>query len=304
MKIYNFNGKPAPALLLALLGCCAFLLGEVRAFSAPAPGGSAGGGDSKPMARSTSDMPPLSSSSSSSIPKSAWELERISPSIVRIEGQTRKTWAFKDIDQETVQVGLRSEGRPIHVEIELWIGPNWTPCTLKAYSEDGFLRPIQTLMGTRNKEATIEVRNTGQHELSLQAAASYAPPPLANQRAEIPNRGTAESKYVEGGAIKSFTFDPNVEQVQVLLNTGTRQLHANVELLSGPNNVKQRFQVFTNNGMLNSMFVVFNTPGPGNVVRITNLATVEFPLQAFVEPSQMNEKSAYEPVIGGGDRSW
>lgn len=49
-----------------------------------------------------------------------------------------------------------------------------------------------------------------------------------------------------------------------------------------PNNFKQKYEVFTNNGLLNSLYVIFNTPGAGNVVRVTNLAPLEFPCKAFI----------------------
>ena len=61
---------------------------------------------------------------------------------------------------------LTSEGRPVNAEIQLWLGPDWTPFSLKAYSEDGKLRPIQTLVGTRNTAAMIEVRNVGEYTSS------------------------------------------------------------------------------------------------------------------------------------------
>ena len=65
--------------------------------------------------------------------------------------------------------------------------------------------------------------------------------------------------------------------LQRLLNTDGKQLNARVELLNAPNNPKQTFEVFTNNGELNSLCVCFNTIDPGNTVRIVNLAPVEFP---------------------------
>jgi hypothetical protein len=210
----------------------------------------------------------------------SWDLAGISP-IVRIEGQTRRTWQFGDINQEVVQVAVKSEGRPMNAEIELWIGPDWTPLMIKAYSEDGAVRPIQTLVGTRNKFAEIEVRNTGPYEFPINAAASYAKPPLSEIRNDIP-KAEGPGRYVEGGAVYSVPFEPTVDQVQVLLNTETRQLNAKVELLNGPNNKKQEFEIFTNNGVLNSLYVVFNTPGSGNVVRVTNIAPLEFPCKAYI----------------------
>jgi hypothetical protein len=218
-----------------------------------------------------------------------WGLTQIADQrngIIRCEGKSRKTFVFNDITKEDIQGALCSEGRPLNAEIQLWIGPNWTPYTLKAYSDDGKQYPVQFLVGTRNKQAELEIRNVGQMEFPLNAACAYAKPPLAEMRNKIP-REMADSKItVQGGAIKSFPLDPSVEQTRVLLNTDTRQLNAVVELLNGPNNVKQRFEIFTNNGVLNSLYVVFNTPGSGNTVRIMNQATIEFPAYAYISTSE------------------
>ena len=61
-------------------------------------------------------------------------------------------------------MAVTSEGRPVNADIQLWLGPDWTPFTLKAYSEGGNSRPIPTLVGTRTKAAMIEVRNVGEYE--------------------------------------------------------------------------------------------------------------------------------------------
>ena len=210
-----------------------------------------------------------------------WDVASISP-VQRIEGQTRRTFSFGDISRDVVQVAVKTEGRPMKADIELWIGPDWTPMTLKTYSEDGLVRPVQTLVGTRNKAANVEIRNTGPYEFPVSAACNYAKPPLSDIRNRLPEM--MDARYVEGGAVYSVPFAPDVEQVQVLLNTETRQLNARVELLNGPNNPKQQFEIFTNNGVLNSLYLVINTPGSGNTVRITNIAPLEFPCKAYVAP--------------------
>ena len=208
-----------------------------------------------------------------------WMIDNIGP-VARIEGQTRNTWDFPDLTRDTVQFAIESNGRPVNAEIQLWIGPDWTPFTLKAYSEDGGTRPVQALLGTRNKAAQVEIRNTASYEFPLSAAASYAKPPLSEIRTKIPE--TAKGEYIEGGAIESFTFGGDADQVQVFLKTETRQLNVYIELLNGPNNPKQTFEVFTNNGMLNSLYVVFNTMSSPTTVRIHNIAPVEFPCRAYV----------------------
>jgi len=217
---------------------------------------------------------------------SGWDIKEISPDgklIQRVEGKTRKTWKFNDLSKDRVQVGIVSEGRPVTCDVQLWIGPDWTPMTLKAYSEDGKARPIQTLVGTRNKMATIEVLNTGEYQFPFQAASNYAKSPMSEVPATIP--ATTEGERVDGGALRSYPVDPATEQLEVVLNTDGRQLNARVELLNAPNNPKQTFEIFTNNGELNSLAVCFNTPDPGNTVRIVNLAPVEFPCYIHLKES-------------------
>jgi len=214
-----------------------------------------------------------------------WDLNSIATPgrPIRCEGgNTRRTFDFPDQSREVVQIGLNSAGRPIHSEIELWIGPNWSPYTLKTYSEDGSQFPVQVLVGTRNKAAQIEVRNVGPSEFPLVAACSYPKSPaLEDIRERIP--ATSMATTVQGsGAVVILPLEAGMEQARVFLNTDSRQLHAMVELLNGPNNVKQKVEVFTNNGVLNSLYVVFNTPGNGNAVRIRNLAPVEFPAYAYI----------------------
>jgi len=121
----------------------------------------------------------------------------------------------------------------------------------------------------------IEVRNVGEYEFPFKAASNYAAGTMATVPQEIPSTTTATR--VDGGALRSFPLDPSVQQLEVVLNTDGRQLNARVELLNAPNNPKQTFEIFTNNGELNSLVVCFNTPDAGNTVRIVNLAPVEFP---------------------------
>lgn len=223
-------------------------------------------------------MTPVGGSGGPDVPTSGWDIKEITPDgglVQRVEGKTRKTWKFNDLSKERVQVAVTSEGRPVNADIQLWLGPDWTPFTLKAYSEDGLQRPIQTLVGTRNKAAMIEVRNVGEYEFPFNAASNYAKGAMALVPQEISQNTSGER--VDGGALRSFPLDPSAQQLEVVLNTDGRQLHARIELLNAPNNPKQTFEVFTNNGELNSLCVCFNTPDAGNTVRIVNMAPVEFP---------------------------
>ena len=93
-----------------------------------------------------------------------------------------------------------------------------------------------------------------------------------------------------GGALRSYPLDRYAEQVELVILTDGRQLSVRVELLNAPNNPIQTFEAFTNNGMLNPLTVCFNTPDPGNTVRIINLAPVEFPCYIHLKPSLSGDK--------------
>jgi hypothetical protein len=216
-------------------------------------------------------------------PEVGWDNMQLTSPFIRVLGESRRTWQFVDTSREIVQVVMKSEGRPMRAVSELWVGPDWTPVTIKTYSEDGLERPIQTLIGTRNKEANIEIRNVGGYEFPFSGSCAYAEPPLSTARTDLAER--TEGRYIEGGgAVYTVNFAADVQQVQVLLSTDKLQLNAKIELLNGPNNVKQSFEIYTNNGLLNSLYVVFNTPGSGNVVRVTNIAPLEFPCKAYMSP--------------------
>jgi hypothetical protein len=209
---------------------------------------------------------------------SGWDMKTITPDgslMQRVEGKSRRTWKFTNLAKDRVQVALTSEGRPVNADVQLWLGPNWTPFSMTAYSEDGNLRPIQTLVGTRNKEATIEVRNNGAYEFPFKAASNYAEGEMETLPAEIP--GDSAGVRVDGGAIRSFPVSADTTELELVLNTDGRQLNAKIELLNAPNNPKQTYECFTNNGMLNCLCVAFKTPDPGTTIRVINRAEVEFP---------------------------
>lgn len=218
-----------------------------------------------------------------------WDITNIGPN-VSIQGQTRNTWSFEDASKEMVQVALQSTGRPINSDIQLWIGPNWTPVTVKVHSEDGKDYPVQTLVGTRNKVANLEIMNTGPYTMPVKAVASYAIDPLASARDQI--TFVSEGRYMEGGSVYHHSFSSDIDQYQVLLKTEGKQLNAKIELLNGPNNIKMEYEVFTNNGELNSLFVVFECPGEGNAIRVKNLAPMTYPLVVYESASKVREADA------------
>lgn len=229
--------------------------------------------------------------------KDIWDAS--SPIIV--QGGALRTWSTPTA--ERVLVLLRSEGRPLNANVELWHGPDNTPQKMKVYIEDGSKRPFCGVIESPRGQNAVAIRNTGQLEFPLTAAVVDDLEDASPGLSALTRRDAASMVIVQGGAVRTYPFDTRVASVAVLLRTDGRPLNARIELLQGPNNNKQVLEVYTEDGMERPFFVVLETPGSGNVVRIVNTATVEFPMSASVEPyvvdSQDNNSAAQGWDNGG-----
>jgi len=200
---------------------------------------------------------------------------------VTVQGGSLRTCSFaENVDRVTVL--LKTEGRPLNANVDLWQGPDNSPQKMSVYLEDGSKRPFRCTVESPGSSNAVAIRNTGQMEFPLTAGLecdftnSLSP-------AEILFSQT-ETRTVQGGAVYTTPFPPAVQSVQIMLKSDGRPLNARVELLQGPNNNKQVMEVYTEDGSERPFYAVIDTPGSGNVVRIVNTATVEFPLTAAVDP--------------------
>ena len=222
---------------------------------------------------------------------------------ILVQGNSLRTWSYRSPMIDQVQVVLSTEGRPLDADIELWHGPDNTPTKMRVYVENGQLRPFSAVIATPRGPNTVAIRNIGQIEFPL-AADVYA------NDVEYPSVDcTASATTIQGGALRTYPFDPFVTSVQVLLRTDGRPLNARIELLQGPNNNKQVVELYTEDGYDRPFFAILETPGSGNVVRCVNTAPVEFPMTAAVVPNSINQDMGYDPVMGGdvvigGDAGW
>eukprot|EP00531_Pseudo-nitzschia_arenysensis_P019131 CAMPEP_0116130710 /NCGR_PEP_ID=MMETSP0329-20121206/8624_1 /TAXON_ID=697910 /ORGANISM="Pseudo-nitzschia arenysensis, Strain B593" /LENGTH=318 /DNA_ID=CAMNT_0003625105 /DNA_START=220 /DNA_END=1176 /DNA_ORIENTATION=- len=208
-----------------------------------------------------------------------------------IQGGALKTWSFPDPNVDSVQVFMKTEGTPLTANVELWHGPDSTPHKMAVYLEDGDFRPFSAVIATPRFNAnSVSIRNTQTLEYPIEAAVE---PDYESLDEITRNIGEDVPKVMQGGAIHTVPFPPSVASVAVLLRTDGRPLNARLELLQGPNNNKQVVEVYTEDGIEHPFFAVIETPGIGNVVRIVNTGTVEFPITAVVEPYTVERGGMY-----------
>ena len=237
----------------------------------------------------------LSATPAMRVPAPVMQMAGVADAAILLQGGSLRTWSYRSPAVEQVQVNLATEGRPLDADIELWHGPDNTPCKMRVYVENGEVRPFSAVVETPRGPNTVAIRNIGQIEFPIEASVDAMN--VAMPSAEC----IADSKTIQGGALRTYAFDPTVDSVQVLLKTDGRPLNARIELLQGPNNNKQVVELYTEDGCDRPFFCFLETPGSGNVVRIVNTAPVEFPMTASVVPHLINNNVDGGVVLGGHD---
>merc|ERR1719337_468699 len=91
---------------------------------------------------------------------------------ILVQGGSLRTWSYRSPSVEQVQVVLSTEGRPLDADIELWHGPDNTPCKMRVYVENGQLRPFSAVIETPRGPKQDDIKNIGQIEFPLMADVS------------------------------------------------------------------------------------------------------------------------------------
>jgi hypothetical protein len=251
--------------------------------------GAAGAAGSAPNDQGTG-----ASLQATSKPDRSKEQKKIDPVIV--QGGSLRTWSFATPQIERVQVKLSTGGRPLNADVDLWQGPDNTPQKMAVYIEDGALRPFNALIETPRGQNTVAVLNTASMEYPLSAEVGAG---ASGDIFELASEGVT----VQGGAIKTYSFGAPVGSVQILLKTDGRPLNARLELLQGPNNNKQVIDLYTEDGLDRPFYAIIETPGSGNVIRIVNTATMEYPLTCSVDPYSVEPGFDDNEADGGWEKT-
>jgi hypothetical protein len=208
---------------------------------------------------------------------------------LRVEGDALKTCSL-DHAVQRAEILMKSGGRPLHGELELWQGYSNTPQKIKVYVEDGKERSIRATLECPGTSNSVSIRNTAGEEFPIVVGLKTDYGGNGISRTPMDTlRATKRPQIVQGGAVHTVTFPPGVDSVQILLQSDGRPMDARIEFLQGPNNIKQSMEVFSEDGGARTLYTIMDAPGSGNVVRIINTNTVEYPIQAFIEPFIIDE---------------
>jgi len=207
-----------------------------------------------------------------------------------VQGGSLRTCSFPE-GMRRATVYLKTEGRPLNANLDLWQGPDNTPQRMAVYLEDGNKRPFRCMIETPGSSNSVSIRNTAQLEYPLTAG-------IDGEYGETEALDISDYRTVQGGAVYTTPFAPAVQSIRVSLKTDGRPMNARVELLQGPNNNKQVMEIYTEDGLERPFNVIIDSPGVGNVVRIVNTATVEFPISAAVEPFLIDDTVSSTDTTG------
>lgn len=221
--------------------------------------------------------------------KADWDAKWETLDSVKIQGGALRTWAFPSADLSRVYLDMTTfgppEGYPLNVHIDLNEGPDNTPQTIDIYSGKGRLRPFKCWIETPEGKSACFIRNKSPLEFPISARVG----------AEMTNEGSSgiveasdaiyemsEEMKIQGGSVRSYDLDADIETVKITMSTDGRPLMAQAELIQGPNAPKYTIDIYTEDGLIRPFTFCMVTPGAGNTVRLINTAPYEFPLSAQI----------------------
>lgn len=188
-----------------------------------------------------------------------------------------------------VQYRLETNGRPMKGEVNLWLGPQRKTHTLKVDSENGKEFPVQVLLKFK-PTPVLKVSTTSLANYPMKVGVHVPSPERAKELESHTERvwdaciDEEEKKLIQGsntdgkyGKRVNWIIPENVDSVQLMgwsKDSGKKSFKVEIELLQGPNNIRQYYFLQCGGGS-QPYHAVFQTPGAGWVVRIRNKKFVE-----------------------------
>lgn len=181
--------------------------------------------------------------------------------------------------------------------MQLWVGPIRQTHNMSIDMENGAITPFRSVLKFKKGVGPVlRVITTDSVEFPMEAAISVP----SKERSEMIGKSTqqlfdaSEKLLIQGGdiqdtgygfgktggvggAVRTFPIPTAVEAIQVICwsrDTGSKSLKCKIELLQGPNNVKQSYDLQVS-GSHQPYTCVFQTPGPGYQIRFVNKKFVE-----------------------------
>mmetsp|Transcript_11908 Transcript_11908/g.30213 ORF Transcript_11908/g.30213 Transcript_11908/m.30213 type:complete len:307 (+) Transcript_11908:174-1094(+) len=212
-------------------------------------------------------------------------------------GGTVRTWDIPP-EAERLSYYIRTNGRPLKALVELWVGPIRRIHSVNIENEDGDMNQFRAMLKFKPGTKTLKISTTGSHEFPLEFGAEV---PNANRMKETwaatqkvfdtSPKTTVQGGSTEGGggSIRYFNIPDDVETTQMVLwsrDLGKRTVKAKIEVLSGPNSVRQLYELHCG-GSTQPYHCVIPTPGPGWTIRVIATNYMEFPFHAVVTPYEV-----------------
>lgn len=86
-----------------------------------------------------------------------------------IQGGAIRTYKF-DSNTDSIQIFIKTDGRPINSRIELLQGPTNNKQVIELYSEDGYYRPFWGILQTPGSGNIVQIINTSPIEFPISAS--------------------------------------------------------------------------------------------------------------------------------------
>ena len=222
-----------------------------------------------------------------SLPAAAAARELLSPvgydpeASIEMTGGTLRTWLFQPSSVDQIQLVLSTEGGPLEADIELWHGPDKTPCKIRVSADDGQACPFVCILEIPDGDAsTVAVRTplklVGGVDANVVAASAVVPSPKC----------VASLDPIQGAALRTYPFEPSGDGIEVLLDLDGRPLDGRIELLRPDDKQPQlAVELYTADGFAQPILCYLPTSNADDtVIRVVNEASGGYPMAAAVVP--------------------